>query len=351
MPKSLKIAHVNVQCDPAGVSWLLHKALEKKGYQSRHMLGKFGYRSGVVQGSDMSLVEQRDETDKVLKEADILHISNSLRGWKYPDRYDIPQININNYLKLGKPFIMHNHGGVTLLDPYNAQINELKCHKQNWAYVVCSPLTQYLIPESVWMPNIMPIEQNMYLPTPRDFTGPLKVCHKIHSSTVRCFKGTDVLIDCFDRLEGYATKFKVFEELSIQECMRQSAEYHVCVDNLTQGFIGMSGWESLSKGQVVIARLDPWVEESYKRLGGGRCPIINVTGMDEMCKVIRELHNDRQYLENWGKYSRKWMEENYNEEKIVQYYIKLYNKVLNGDITFDNTKNDIKRKKVGNLMV
>ena len=323
----MKIVHVNSNGDPAGVSWLLHDAMVRARYNSRHItLAQHIHK--VIQGQDILADKKPGLAEQALKEADLLHINGYLRA---DIRTFQGNFNFNLDKHLHKPFILHNHGGCVLLNPY-PQINEAKKYNKKFKYWACSPLTKHVIPHAKWMPNIVPINNPLYLPTERDFKGEIKVCQKIFSGDVRPWKGTFVLHDTINmRLKEwfkYPIKFTLFQGESISNCLKLSADYQVCVDNITQGFIGMSGWESLSKGQVVVSRLDPIVEEAYKKFGNGTCPIINVSGMDELAKVLRELCNDRDYLKKKSIESRKWMEKYYNEERIVKLYVKEYEKVL-----------------------
>lgn len=320
----MNIVHVNMNGDPAGVSWLLHETMSRLGHDSRHLISLNRCVHKLQQGNDIIAERNPKIAIKILKEADILHVNQALADQNHIG------LTMKDYLPT-KKFIFHNHGGAGLLDP-GLQIKELKEFWKDFPYIVCSPLTKYIIPNCIWLPNVVPINNPLYKPIERDFDGDLKICHKIFSRQTRIYKGSDVLDEMINVwMNGqyhYPMVLKIFDELPINECLKLSSEYHICVDNLTQGFIGMSGWESLSKGQVVISRLDPIVEKHYRWLGGGTCPIINVSGMDEMCKVLRELCNDRDLLKKKCKESREWMEKYYNEERIIKMYMDVYEKVL-----------------------
>lgn len=126
----------------------------------------------------------------------------------------------------------------------------------------------------------------------------------------------------------HPVQMDIMVDMHVRECLTKSSPHLICVDNLTQGFVGMACWESLSKGQAVIARLDPDVEEGYKRIGGGTCPIINVSGMDEMCRVIRELSLDRERLKAICMEGRQWMETYYTTQHVINMYLELYEKAM-----------------------
>ena len=319
----MNILHLNLNGDPAGVNYLLHNALIKNGFNSRHILTSMRCLHNIQQGYDVIAEQDANKAKELLDWADILHINQEINdpfnlGIFYPEKF------------LKKPFVFHNHGGYNLLYP-ELQLSTLNSYKKKFPFVVCSPLTKKIIPEAIWLPNICPINDPLYLPYERRFDKEVKICSKVFSTQTRLYKGINVveeMINVFlkDKWK-FPIEYKVFENLILLETLTKSADFHICVENLTQGFIGMAGWESLSKGQVVIARLDPIVKEHYERLGKN-CPIIDVTGMDEMCKVIRDLCVDREYLKRKCEEGRKWMEKYYSEEIIVKKYVKLYEETI-----------------------
>ncbi len=315
----MKVLHLN-NSDPVGVNWILHQELKKLGIESRHVIFR---KSGIhrqQQGTDIIAEDNMEEFKRLLDWADIYHIDGDI---------NCDLIDLRPYLAK-KKFIFHNHGGYNLLYP-EYQYAGIKACRDNFPYVVCSPLTKLIIPNAIWIPNIVHIKEQIYLPIERDFFSKLMICHKVFSLQSRLYKGSDIIDEMVNNFLGKVWQFNlvldIFYNMTIFEVLNKTAHYHICIDNLTQGFCGMSGWESLSKGQVVIARLDPVVQKAYNEFGPN-CPIINVSGMDEMCKVIRELYNDREYLKSKCEESRKWMEKYYTPSRIAKMYLKLYEKTL-----------------------
>lgn len=327
----MKIVHINPSGDPAGVSWLLHEAMLKEGYHSRHIIYSPNHVHIVQQGQDIIYLKNPEKADKIIEEADILHINGYIRGeiWKFNGKM---QMNLDKHLKK-KKFVFHNHGGSVLLN-VDAQLKEVKSFNKDFKFVACSPLTKLIYKNTKWLPNICPIDSKIYKPVPRNFKGKIMVCHKTFSPDVKPWKGTDVIEDTVNRLKNefkFPIHFKWFHSMKISECLKESAHYHICIDNITQGFIGMSGWESLAKGQVVLSRLHPVVEKAYKKFGKGTCPIINVSGMDEMAKVLRYYCDNRDALFQKCKESYEWMQKYYTPKRVVELYIELYDKILKED--------------------
>lgn len=329
MDSGIKIVHVNPAGDPAGVSWLLHCALREMGYESHHIMNK-NHVFGVTQGSDIFGDVKLEQARIALNRADVLHFNNTLRGdiknftdkghWNY---------NIDKYLH--KPMVFHNHGGSMLLSPYD-QIKFIKKQNKNFIYIACSPLTKAIIHDSKWLPNIVPLQDELYMPPLRkSYNGTLTSCQKIFSTSVKPWKGTDVLIDTVERLKAwfkYDMDFQLISDIPVRKCLKLTQRKHICIDNITQGFVGMCGWEGLAQGQVVIARLDPIVMREYNKFGNGKCPIMNVSGMDELAWMLRKFYHDRKFLKKKSIESREWMEEHYKPERIVNMYLKVYKEAI-----------------------
>lgn len=327
------VVHVNTNGDPAGVSWLLHDAMVRHGYKSRHIVSADRHIHLLQQNKDIVAEHKLDMTYQIINSADVLHFNNSMEDSMRRHNGQIKEeLLLTKYVK--KPFILHNHGGAILLNP-EPQLRKAKSYGQKFIYAVCSPLTKHILPNAVWLPNIVPLDNPLYKPVERSYDGTIKICQKFFSPDVTPWKGTAVLQNTINewlnQRYNFPVRFDTFTMMDVRECLGKSADHHICIDNITQGFIGMSGWESLAKGQVVIARLDPLVRRYYGLLGKGSCPIINVSGMDELAFVLRRFCEDRNFLKKKCAESRAWMEKYYNEERILRIYSNLYEHLLEKD--------------------
>jgi len=333
----MKIAMISLAYDPAGVGQMLTEAINTHTKHTCNHIIPTG--ASITERDKMTnrhniFMTPVNELQSMINDADVIHIHQI---HPFQDKEVGPaskQCGVKWTEVLSKkPWVFHNHGGAFLINP-----NKFMEHigKFNPTLLMCSPLSKYIFPDSAYLPNLCPINSDNYKPTDRDFTKTMKVCHKIWYPSTKMYKGTEVLEEVFDLLkkDGFRIDFKVFHSMNIDKCLKDSADYHVCVDNITQGFIGMSGWESLAKGQVVIARLDPLVYLAYKKIGNGEAPpIINVSGMDELAAVMRDLDSDRTKLKRLCEESRSWMEKHYNEKKITQIYVDFYQSLIDGDYT------------------
>ena len=78
-------------------------------------------------------------------------------------------------------------------------------------------------------------------------------------------------------------------------------------------------------GQVVMARLDHYVEKRYNDFAfGDGVPIWNVSGIDMLGRGLLELVHDRKLLQEQCAWSTWWIEHFYRADRIVSMWEDLY---------------------------
>ena len=319
--------------DPAGVMWLLTDNINKHTKHKaecivRQRVPLTERSAGYIYFTDLS----EAMLQKKIKNADIIHFvqNHPLQEnvmTDIPTRF--PNINWIDILK-EKPCILHNHGGAVLLDT-EKYIGDMA--KYDIPILLCTPLNIPLFHTAKWLPNIIPINDPLYKPTERNWSENIKIEHKIFYLHGDYVKGTKMLLEVINTFLRDTFKYPVemiwYHDLVLDECLRKSSECHMCIGTLTEGFAGMTIWESLSKGQVCLCRLDPTVYEAYTKLGDGTPPpILNPSGMDEMSKMIINLCKNRNQLKKLAIESRNWMEKHYNPEKLINLYIDYYKTII-----------------------
>jgi len=323
----VKVLIMNFTYDPAGAGYMLYNSLKDSKKIEPEYINFLNTNQAprVVPGNIKAIVDN----------ADIIHYNQylpfSVRN--FPDEHEHNNLmEKTRYCGVDwedmlqkKPYLLHNHGGAVLLDA-NRYTYGLKTQPM----VVCSPISLTLFDNCIWIPNVMPIYDDVYTPDKaRNWEGDINVIQKIFHQNAGKYKGTDILeemINIFVKKKfGYHINFKVISGLERTECLKLARPNLACVDNITQGFVGLAGWEAMSQGQVVLARLDPIVSQSYTDLGEGvHPPIINVSGMDELCNKLIELNNNRKNMKDIAMSGRRWIEEYYTPNKIRMLWEKLY---------------------------
>ena len=228
-----------------------------------------------------------------------------------------------------KKCVFHLHGNLDIWKWKNNPVTTALSKKMK--IVSCSPITETVIKGSVWLPNPLPTHEKRYLPVHKDWHGALKIIHTvIHEYN----KGTEDLKHVFNYLKDEC-HMKIEPKIlnrshELEAALDVKKQHHVCIDNITQGFIGMAGWEAMALKLSCIARLDPYVKKRYKEVlsPNEELPIIDVNGIDQMAQEIVELWQDTEYRSKQAEKSRLWMEKHYNIQKITDIWVEFYENLV-----------------------
>ena len=322
----LRVLMVNLVYDPAGVNWYLHDALNahttcRSSYVTDHIHVKLP--SATIKQWTTS------ELNAVIDEADIIHF-NQYHPW-HPHALpsNIGKLVDWKQVAIKKPWVLHLHGGNILYDPSRYLRGVIGSPK----IIVCSPLYVQSVPHSVWLPNVLLLDHPLYQPEVRDWGDRIMVAQKMHSRNVDYIKGTKALAEVINTElrdnSGFPIQMDTFTDMGLDECLTRSGKHHICIDNITQGFVGMSAWEGLAKNQLVIARLDPIVEEAYRAFGDGDAPpIVNVRWLVDLAAELRRFCEHRSELRDQSLKGRPWMTRHYTPKRIAGLYTAFYEKAI-----------------------
>lgn len=321
-----KTAKIKVVCihpvwDSAGVGIMFKDYMDAKtSIGVRHVMG---WKTFLEHDDDLIIWRDREVIKRVLDEADILHFNTFM--WERDKEIDMPEFDYAPYLG-GKKLIFHLHGG-----PWSIRTERLRSMiKDGVTIVSCSPPITGIVKGAHWLPNIVPIRDTLYMPVKRknDLLSFLYLINHTFN------KGKDAVDAVFGWLEADGYKFEYeswLRKYKLKECLQKRRRFDVCVDNLTQGFIGMVGWEGMSMEQAVIAWVDEITMKSYTSLGEGKPPpIINVQGIEGLADEIIKLTKNKKYLRKCQVEGRRWMERYYNPDKVCAMWEKFYEEVSNG---------------------
>ena len=319
----LKVLNINLEFDCAGVGWMLREAFRL--YSSSTVVKHAQARQMPwSQMTDCTIDPKQPQPFlDLMRWADVLHFNEWI--WTHALGTDhvanfIPQpkptFDFMPYLK-DKRVLFHFHGGLLQLYP-DYWLDQ--CREVGAQVIVCDPLNESLIEGARWIPNLLDW-QRIHPDGTRVYNADMGVYMAYAGPAVRNGKGVDKIANAIGYLQarGLPLHWHDLHSMDWSECMIRRRPQHVCIDTLTQGFIGMTGWEGLALGQVVMARLQPEVDRRYRAvLGGGKAtPIWNVSGIDELGQTLVKLHGDRKLLQERCAWSREWVEKCYHPEDIV----------------------------------
>ena len=223
--------HPKYDCAAAGIL-LTENINEFTEHECYHIIGEetfLKHKSQLIIGRDDKKIQELAER------ADIIHLN------KYDWSANTQLGFIEPYLE-SKTSIFHLHGNMDIWKPLTDPLNPInRAKKYNMKIVSCSPLTEK-ITDCEWMPNPVPTHAKEYLPVHKSWHRPLKIIHTVIN---KYNKGTEEIKEVLDYLKQKGQidiEYQVLEgECSLEETLKTKQQHHVCIDNLTQGFIGMAG--------------------------------------------------------------------------------------------------------------
>lgn len=258
------------------------------------------------------------EVEYLLKESDIFHFHMTA-----DDKLELGPFKVSDYIR-GKKIVHHHHGHPDFRgnpDKYRTKYRSLK--RQN--LIVSTPDLLKKMPEARWVPNLVPLNDPLYLPQKAFENG----CITIGQSPTRQeLKNTSDLIEVIGKLK---TQFKepkididVIANTDHRECLERKRNCHIIFDHM-QGYYGVSSLESLSQGKPVIAGLDEWNCKHIKAFTGtGDLPWVIARNNKELGYKLEALIAKPELMATIGAGSRNFMEACWTEEQVLESLLKIY---------------------------
>ena len=249
-----------------------------------------------------------DEVEELLKRADIFHFhilkdENSYIGPFY----------VKDYIN-GKKIVHHHHGHPDF------RTNPLKYFEKykrlGRKVLVSTPDLLTFMPDAVWQPNLVPVNDPLYMPSDINGNGIITICQ---SPTRKELKNTVEFNDTVDALQKRFSYLRsvVIENTLHRECLKMKRKCDIHFDHM-QGYYGVSSLEGLSQGKPVIAGLDDRNLCAIKDFTGARrLPWIIAKGREDLKMNLESLVLDRDFMKETGERSREFMERYWTEEMVI----------------------------------
>jgi hypothetical protein len=314
----MKILMITIN-DPAGVAINFTKAINKYTEHRCRLITK-EIRYNFMYEKDIHLPwinkkEQWDEVEHLLKTSDIFHFHMAA-----DENIELGPFKVKDYIK-GKMLVHHHHGHPDFrLNPQKYREKYKK--KKRDKLLVSTPDLLKLLPEAKWQPNLVPINDPLYTPLRDKKSNAIIISH---SPTRRELKNTKEFIDVLNRLkkEGHCVEMDLIENTLHKKCLERKRRSHILFDHL-QGYYGVSSLEGLSQGLCVIAGLDDWCRKHIHKFT--KCDFLPwyISTRDRLFDDMALLVKDKDIREEYGKRARRFMEEVWNEHKVVDELVLFY---------------------------
>ena len=306
--------------DPAGMGIAFTNAINRYT-PHRCRLVSTAEKYGFEYETDVHLPEILDddygELEQLMIEADVFHFH--MLG---DENAHLGPLVIRDYVR-GKRILHHHHGHPDYI--LNAPAFNEKYRRLGRRVIVATPDLLKVAEDAVWVPNLVPLNDTALLPRfeaglPQD---EIRVCQ---APTRKYDKHTREFVEVISRVKkrNPRVSFLVIERMPYRRCLGLKRSSHVVFDHM-RGWFGISSLESLSQGRPVIAGLDEWNVEQIRRFTGKQeLPWVLAGNPEELEKTLDELVNDSGKRDAIGRESRAFMEEAWNERRVLEKLTGIY---------------------------
>jgi glycosyltransferase involved in cell wall biosynthesis len=255
------------------------------------------------------------EITDILSHADLIHFHILA-----DENIELGPVKVKDYVG-GKEILHHHHGHPNFRsqpETYREKYRRLKRKA-----LVSTPDLLRLMPEATWQPNLVPVNDSLYVPVLSNGNGTVRICH---CPTRRDLKNTEEFESAIASLQK---KYRSVEGVIVQNtshraCLKIKQTCNIHFDHM-QGYYGVSSLEGLSQGKPVIAGLDQWNVEHIKAFtGSDMVPWVIAENQDDLEKKLEHLIEDIQLRDQIGARSRRFMKQSWTEQKVLNVLCSVY---------------------------
>lgn len=279
--------------------------------------------------NDISFLEQKDYVLTLLENADIIHLHQylDLKNNEFG-------IDFNTYIKKGVKVLRQYHSSPYALQQYTGfSPNEIIFSEI--PSIVIGQFHERYYPKSAIVPQIIPIKESLYIPIKKEFdqlvisyfpsaknTAWFNLDYNYHWDTKGYPETVELINNIKEQFKNVDTIIKT--DLKHEHCLRLKQKSHISIDEIVTGSYHRSSLESLSQGIATFCYLDNRVEFVLKELSGtDTIPLLNFDITTAENK-IKELIQNPEMIKEISNNSRQWIENYFSDEKMINYYTKIY---------------------------
>ncbi|CAB1064568.1 hypothetical protein D1BOALGB6SA_9364 [Olavius sp. associated proteobacterium Delta 1] len=301
--------------DPAGTAILFTKAINRYTEHTCRLITKeTRYNHLFEKDLHLPWLDDKDwnEVEHLLTKSDIIHFHMTA-----DESLQIGPFKLKDYIT-NKSIVHHHHGHPDFRsNPHKYRDKYKALNRQN--LIVSTPDLLKMLPEARWVPNLVPINNALYLPQRALEKGGVVLGQ---SPTRKGLKNTSELLHAINQINQNGTphgvQLNIIENTPHRECLKRKNACHIIFDHM-QGYYGVSSLESLSQGKPVIAGLDDWNIHCIKEFtGADKLPWINARNQKQLAERLQMLVPSSDRRKNIGMESRLFMENRWSEQKVLK---------------------------------
>lgn len=253
------------------------------------------------------------EVEELLKTSDVFHFHMTA------DEYiELGPFKPVDYLR-GKLVVHHHHGHPDFRgNPENYRRKYRGRRRRN--LLVSTPDLLKLLPGAKWQPNLVPINEPLYIPLEDKPEVPVIISH---SPTRKDLKNTDEFVRAVNEIKKSSNvpiELRLIENTPHKECLQLKRESHILFDHM-QGYFGVSSLEGLSQGLCVIAGIDAWNRRCIEAFTGAVEMPWELTDHENLKECIYSLVSEPEYLRGRSIKSRAFMKNHWHPRRVAAHMV------------------------------
>ena len=264
---------------------------------------------------------------EIAREADVIHLFNYLDARSkefYPIDFSALEKSGKKLIRMfeSTPMLVAKNMGIPLDEVLYDPIPQL----------VIAQYPERFYPRARVVPNIIPQNQNNYLPESVENKWSVTFTPSWQRSAWDArwdTKGVPETLAMMKRVSRHAKlPVKVISGRPFPEVMQAKRESSLVIDELVTGSYHLSGLEGLSLGKPTLGYVDARTQRVLRWISGSQtCPFVSVR-MEDAEHVIRYLLDNDVEREEIGQQGREWIEHYWNDKCLVKHYEDVYEKLM-----------------------
>lgn len=271
----------------------------------------------------------------LIRNADILHFHHFFNI----DSIENPfKINFKLNSKSECKFIRHFHTNLDTIaswHPNNLHIKDTITNDKLPKIVIPHGPERHFLDATI-LPNIIPNNEKLYLPVNNTSVNKKKPTIFFSTTSDKSAfserwetKAKPEVIKILNKIQKLGIcNLQIVEDIPYEKCLKIKQSCDIVIGDVVTGSYHLTELEALSMGKCVICYLDGRTISTLFNLANCKTlPFIN-SNLECLQNTLEYLCTNQMLCNQIGKQSRKWIENYYDEKKMVNMYIEYYNKVI-----------------------
>lgn len=297
--------------------------------------------------NDLDWQVDKEKCLELISKADIIHFHHFI---DFDSTDNAFKINFKDTAKKSCKFIRQFHSNLKFISGDNSDIMN-KIVNDKYPKLVIPHCAERVFLNAAVVPNIIPINDEIYLPNYKNNDIPQVFYSASSKSSIWDARWeTKGYFEVCDKLKSLKKKYNNFNynvvtDTPYYECLKIKQNSDIVIGDICTGSYHLTELEALSQGKCVFAYLDNRIQLVLQNLTGCKdLPFIN-TRIEEFDNVFLEIVKNKDLRKEISEFSRKWIEKYYSDERMIQHFVNVYNKLLSDEKIERENCNEFKKAK------